>query len=207
MNFKADVWFAQRFLACAGLYTDTIDGSYGKNTAKAEADFNKLVVEYAEQFGRFDDRTEGNIMSLLPKAQVLAREAMIAARGLGGGLTVQILSGTRTYAEQDAIYAQGRRGVKGEKIVTKAKAGQSNHNFGIAFDVGVFKGKTYYDGDTAAEIKAYADLSKLIKPVGLEWGGDWKSITDTPHYQVPTSPKGLSTAGIRDAFMAGKAFI
>lgn len=205
MNFKADVWFAQRFLACAGLYTDKIDGSYGKNTATAEAAFNKLVVKYAEQYGRFDDRTEGNIMSLLPSVQVLARKAMIAAKGLGGGLTVQILSGTRTYAEQTAIYEQGRS--KPGPIVTKAKAGYSNHNFGIAFDVGVFKGKNYYDGDTPAEIKAYADLSRIIKPVGLEWGGDWKSITDTPHYQAPTVPAGRSTSSIRDAFMAGKAFI
>jgi peptidoglycan L-alanyl-D-glutamate endopeptidase CwlK len=202
MNFKADVWFAQRFLTCAGMDPKGIDGSYGKDTAAAEARFNAFVVKCAEQYGRFDDRTEGNIMSLLPKAQVAARKAMIAAKALGGGLTVQILSGTRTYAEQDALYAQGR--TKPGKVVTKARAGYSNHNFGIAFDVGIFKGSTYYTGKNTAENKAYADLSKLIKPVGLDWGGDWQSIKDAPHYELHT---GMSLTAVRAAFNAGKAYV
>lgn len=202
MNFKADVWFAQRFLTVAGLYTDKIDGVYGRNTIAAEAAFNKLVVKYAEQYGRFDDRTEGNLMTLLPKAQVAARKAMIAVQALGGGLTVQVLSGTRTYAEQTAIYAQGR--TKPGSIVTKAKAGSSNHNFGIAFDIGIFKGRTYYEGKNSKEEQAYADASKLIKPVGLDWGGDWKSIKDTPHYELHT---GKSVSQVAAMLMQGKPYV
>lgn len=202
MNFKSDPYFAQRFFSCAGLYTDTIDGIYGKNSIKAEADFNKLFVKYAEQYGRFDDRTEGNISTLLPKAQIAARKAIIAAKGLGGGLTVQILSGTRTYAEQTAIYAQGR--TKPGSVVTNAKAGQSNHNFGIAFDIGIFKGKTYYTGKNDAENKAYLDASKLIKPVGLLWGGDWRSSKDYPHYELPVGGKSVSQ--IRALLEAGKPY-
>ena len=202
MNFKSDPIFAQRFFSCAGLYTDKIDGIYGKNSIKAEADFNKLFVKYAEQYGRFDDRTEGNISTLLPKTQIAARKAMIAVKALGGGLTVQILSGTRTYAEQSAIYAQGR--TKPGNVVTNAKAGQSNHNFGIAFDIGVFKGKTYYDGDTAAEEKAYVDASKLIRPAtGLDWGGTWRK-PDNPHYELPTNK---TVSQVRAMLEAGKAYV
>jgi len=44
----------------------------------------------------------------------------------------------RTFAEQDALYSQGRTKLfddKGKRlgIVTKAKGGQSIHNFGLAF--------------------------------------------------------------------------
>jgi len=202
MNFKADVYFAQRFLKCAGLYTGKIDGSYGDLSRKAEDAFNKLVVKYAEQYGRFDERTEGNIMSLLPKAQIAARKAMVAVKALGGGLTVQILSGTRTYAEQTKLYNQGRSAPG--SIVTNAKAGSSNHNFGIAFDIGIFKGRTYYTGKNATENKAYVDAAKLIKPVGLDWGGDWKSIKDTPHYELHT---GKSTAQVRAMLEAGTPYV
>nr|WP_295770097.1 M15 family metallopeptidase [Rhodoferax sp.] len=41
----------------------------------------------------------------------------------------------RSCAEQDALYAQGRT-APGNKV-TNAKSGDSNHNFGIAFDIGV----------------------------------------------------------------------
>lgn len=202
MNIKGDILFAQRLLSSCGLYTGKLDGSYGDLTRKAEDAFNKLFVKYAEQYGRFDDRTEANISTLLPKTQIAARKAMIAMKGLGGGLTTQILSGTRTYAEQTAIYAQGR--TKPGSKVTNAKAGQSNHNFGIAFDIGIFKGKTYYTGKNAAENKAYLDASKLIKPCGLLWGGDWKTSKDYPHYELPTNK---SIAQVRALLEAGKAYV
>lgn len=202
MNFKSDVWFGQRFLVAAEFDPGGIDGLYGAGTAKAEAQFNKKTVAIADKWGRFDPRTEGNIMGLLPQAQVLARQALLAVQGkLGAGLTVQVLSGTRTYAEQTVLYAQGRNAPG--SIVTKAKAGYSNHNFGIAFDIGIFAGKTYYTGKNATEDKAYAAASKLIKPVGLDWGGDWTSIKDFPHYEIHT---GKSLTAVRTAFNAGKPY-
>ena len=43
-----------------------------------------------------------------------------------------IYCGRRTMEEQAELYAKGR--TKGGKIVTKAKPGQSYHNYGLAFD-------------------------------------------------------------------------
>lgn len=203
MNIKGDVLFAQRLLSSCGLYNLKLDGLYGDGTRKAEDAFNKLFVKYAEQYGRFDDRTEANIATLLPKTQIAARKAMNAVKALGGGLTVQILSGTRTYAEQTAIYAQGR--TKPGSKVTNAKAGQSNHNFGIAFDIGIFKGKTYYTGANATQEKAYKDASNLIKPCGLSWGGNWKSSKDYPHYELDAGGKSVSQ--IRALLEAGKPYV
>ena len=122
-------------------------------------------------------------------------------------LTVKVLSGTRSYAEQHKLFLQRPR-------VTKADAGQSNHNFGIAFDIGIFDGKTYFTGATRAQEKAYDDLAKLIKgslgfTIGkddklLDWGGDWKSIVDKPHYELHT---GKSVSQCRALLEAGKPYV
>lgn len=200
MNFKADIRFAQSFLACAGLYTDKIDGLYGNNTRKAEDAFNKLIVKYADTYGRFDDRTEGVIATLLPNAQIQARKFMLLTKDFK--LTVKLISGTRSYAEQNNLYAQGRT-LKGNKV-TNARGGYSNHNFGIAWDIGIFSGNKYYTGATSAEEKAYIELSKLILPTlgdKLSWGGNWKKIVDRPHYEMTTN-KPISQ--VRALFEAGK---
>lgn len=195
MNFKSDIRFAQRFLASAGLYTDKIDNLYGNNTRKAEDAFNKLIVKYADQYGRFDDRTEGVIATLLPNAQIQARKFMSLAKDFR--LTVKLISGTRSYAEQDELF-------KKRPKVTNARGGYSNHNFGIAWDIGIFSGNKYYTGATSAEEKAYIELSKLILPTlgdKLSWGGNWKSIVDRPHYEMTTN-KPISQ--VRALFEAGK---
>lgn len=137
----------------------------------------------------FDERTERNIASLHPKAQERARAFMQLAVPLMKryGLDVRIISGLRTFAEQDALYAQGRTS-KG-RIVTNARAGYSNHNFGTAFDIGLFEGKKYLD-----ESPKYKELGQAGNSLGLVWGGDFKSIKDEPHFEIPT---GLTLAEMR----------
>jgi peptidoglycan L-alanyl-D-glutamate endopeptidase CwlK len=138
---------------------------------------------------KFDPRTEKNIASLHPKAQQKAREFMQLAIPLMAryGLDVRIISGLRTFAEQDALYAQGRTD-KG-RIVTNARAGFSNHNFGTAFDIGLFLGKNYL-----GESPKYKELGQAGKSLGLVWGGDFKSIKDEPHFEIST---GLTLAEMR----------
>lgn len=199
--FKSDTLYIQRMLKCCGLYTGKLDGGFGPLTSKAEADFEKAYAAAAKKYGLFDLRSEGVIATLLPTAQIKARQFMSVKPP--AGLTVRLLSGTRTYAEQNALYAQGRTG-KGS-VVTNARGGSSNHNFGIAWDVGIFEGGLYYTGRNAKENKAYADLAKLVKAakLGLEWGGDWTTIVDMPHYQLPT---GKSVSQVRALFEAGQPF-
>ena len=200
--FKSDTLYIQRLLKSCGLYTGKLDGSFGPLTAKAEDDFEKAFAAAAKKYGTFDLRTEGVIATLLPAAQIKARQFMNVKPP--AGLTVKLLSGTRTYAEQNALYAQGRTS-KGNRV-TNARGGSSNHNFGIAWDVGIFQGGLYYTGRNAREEKAYADLSKAVKAanLGLEWGGDWKTIVDMPHYQLPT---GKTVSAVRALFEAGKTYV
>ena len=122
-----------------------------------------------------DERSERNIATLLPQVQPLARALIESAAAIG--IAIKIISGTRTYDEQNALYEQGR--TKPGRIVTNARGGYSNHNFGIAFDIGVFEGGRYLD-----ESPAYKAVGALGMKLGLEWGGNWKTIQDEPHFQL-----------------------
>jgi len=135
-----------------------------------------------------DPRSETAILTLLPEVRPLARALVQKAGSLG--IDIKVLSGMRSYAEQDALYARGRT-APGPKV-TNARAGYSNHNFGIAFDIGVFEGKRYL-GDSAK----YKAVGALGMDLGLEWGGSWKSLIDQPHYQLRPS----WAAGLREREM------
>ncbi len=88
-----------------------------------------------------------------------------------------MISATRTCEEQDALYEQSR--TKPGRIVTSARGGYSNHNFGSAFDIGVFEAGRYLP-----ESPAYKAVGALGVQFGLEWGGNWKSIQDEPHFPL-----------------------
>lgn len=200
--FKSDPLFFQRLAKSSGLYAGNLDGDWGPLTQGAADAWDKMAEATAKTYGKFDTRTEENIASLVPKAQRAARQFLVAAKPFP--YTVKILSGGRTYAQQTAIYNQGRK-TKGP-IVTNAPAGSSNHNFGIAFDVGIFDGTTYFTGKTKAQTDAYLALRKLTKPAVLEldWGGDWRSSKDYPHYELHS---GKTTRQLRAALESGTAYV
>ena len=71
-------------------------------------------------------------------------------------------------------------------MVTNARGGFSNHNFGIAIDITIFKGST--DPEQAKtsvfESPLYKVIGALGTEIGLEWGGNWISLKDEPHFQL-----------------------
>lgn len=158
--------------------------------------------------GTVDERSAKNIATLDAKARPfferIAIEGTVIARQLGADAYVMI-SGTRTYAEQNALYAQGRT-APGPRV-TNARAGYSNHNFGIAGDFGVFKGGQYLDSaNPALASKVHKAVAAWVKANlrAIEWGGDWTSFRDEPHFQYRT---GLSLAEMRARVAAGKPVI
>lgn len=198
-----DFLHQQRILACAGYYHGKLDGDWGDISKAAQKVFDEFYATTGKQLGTFDDRTEKNIHTLLPTTQVAARTLLNTAKNLP--FKVQILSGTRTYAEQHALFLQ-------RPVVTRADAGQSNHNFGIAWDVGIFVNGEYYDGSDRSPAKAkleeqaYIDLrtnTKITTP-RVKWGGDWSKIIDRPHYEMVCA---YTLKEIRALFEAGKSFI
>lgn len=131
-----------------------------------------------------DPRSEAVIATLHPRVRTYARS--FVQRAAVAGITLKIISGLRTYEDQDALYAKGR--TQDGSIVTKARGGYSNHNFGLAFDIGIFDGAKYL-----ADSPRYKAAAAIGLDLGLEWGGNWKSIQDEPHYQLrPAWAAGMS---------------
>lgn len=113
-------------------------------------------------------------LSLLKPIVKVKAQNFINACG-ARGIPVLVTSTLRTFAEQDALYAQGR--TKPGNIVTNAKAGQSFHNWAVAFDVVALKnGVPDWNCD-------WATLGAIGESCGLEWGGRWDTFTDKPHFQ------------------------
>lgn len=120
-----------------------------------------------------------NINKCHPRLIDLSKKLVSACRGQG--LIIGIGESFRTKEEQDALYAKGRTAPG--NIVTNAKGSSysSHHQWGTAFDIYRNDGKgVYTDGDGFFE-----KVGKIGKSIGLEWGGDWKSPVDKPHFQLP----------------------
>lgn len=175
--FSADVLFFQRLLRAEGLYLGKLDGDWGPNTEKAANLFLNKSEQLKQQYGSFDVRTESCLATLSTLAQQHARISIKTI--LNAGLTIRIISGTRTYEEQNGLYRKGRFGNPG-KPVTNARGGQSNHNFGVAWDIGVFTTAGGYVGDG----EQYSQAGNIAKSPTVEWGGEWKKFLDMPHYQL-----------------------
>lgn len=198
--FREDVLFYQRMLSVAGLYQGRRDGRWTADVDAADQAFTAAFDQIARDLGAFDTRSEGNIGTFLPQTQRAARSFLTRAKNLAG-FDVRIISGSRTYAEQDLLYRKGRFGNPGPKV-TNARGGQSNHNFGIAWDVGIFENGRYLTGDNRRESAVYRRLSEVALADDLEWGGNWTTIVDMPHYQLKLD---LSLAEVRTRFEAGRA--
>jgi peptidoglycan L-alanyl-D-glutamate endopeptidase CwlK len=122
-----------------------------------------------------DERSEKAIATLLPEVRPYARALLNEAKQQG--IKLIITSATRTFEEQDALFAQGR--TKPGRIVTHVRGGYSNHNYGIAFDVTVFRGNT-----PIWECADYKIVGAIGRRLGLSWGGDWSSFIDEPHFEL-----------------------
>jgi peptidoglycan LD-endopeptidase CwlK len=192
-----EVTYRQRFLRSAGFYSAAIDGVYGAKTDAANALSEGAYSSIARRLGRFDIGSELRIATLLPAVQVMARHVLTTARA--AGYDVRVLSGARTYSEQTSLYAQGR--AKPGPIVTNAKAGSSLHNFACAIDLGLF-----VNGKYSAKLADYDKIAKVVKadPHPEEWGGDWRTLHDAPHYQLTG---GLSVGQLRAKWEAGIPFL
>jgi len=191
-----DIRFLQRMLCSAGCYDGPRNGIWSEDVDTAETQLKQIADQLATQFGEFDDRSERCIRTLHPKAQQAAREFLTTLRG--AGIDARIISGTRTYAEQDALYRIGRFGNTSPRV-TNARGGQSNHNFGIAWDLGIFDAGKYLKTKTP-----YREAA-THKPAAVEWGGDWVTFPDLPHYQL--SVGGATMTDIRTRFEKGQPFV
>lgn len=191
----------QRLYAAAGFMPGALDGIWGPKTEAASREWDAEYRRIRDARGELDSRSERCIVTLLPVFQDPLREFLAGLdypELLKGG-KVKVLSGTRSYKEQDALFTKGRS--KPGKPVTNARGGYSNHNFGIACDLGFFDKLGAYITEKHPDFAVYAEAGKVAaSAVHLTWGGTWKSFQDLPHYQLNTS---LELEDLRTRFEAG----
>lgn len=131
------------------------------------------------------------IDDLHPKVAEMCKDFIFRCKA--AGIEIIITSTYRDKESQAALYAQGRS--KPGKKVTNAKAGQSFHNYRLAFDfVPVVNGKADWNN-----LKTFQQCGEIAESCGLEWAGRWKSFKELAHCQYT---HGLTLAELQ----AGKIF-
>lgn len=133
-------------------------------------------------------RSEKVIQTLLVQVQDYMRSLIHVAAT--HNMIIEALSGFRSFDEQNALFAKGPR-------YTRARGGESGHNYGIACDFGIFVNNRYIDDDPSFSTKTidamYSALGMLGRSIGLSWGGNWVSFQDMPHFYLkPSWAKELS---------------
>lgn len=120
--------------------------------------------------------------------QKLLKDYTDANNLLGKGARLRFAYVYRTPQEQDALFNKRPK-------VTNAKAWQSIHNYGLAFDIvliydndgnGTFEEASWsqirdFDKDSKAD---WMEVTNLFKSRGWFWGGDFKSFKDPPHFEL-----------------------
>lgn len=87
----------------------------------------------------------------------------------------KVLEGVRSVARQRELVKKGA-----------SKTMKSRHIHGFAVDIAPF-----VDGQVRWDWPLYFDLAATMKQaakdvgVTVEWGGDWKTFKDGPHWQLP----------------------
>lgn len=93
----------------------------------------------------------------------------------------------RSKEKQNELYQVGRRGIPGEKILTKLDGinKKSRHNvypsqaIDVCVDIDPGPGK-----QAVWDEASYMPLGPIAAEVGLVWGGDW-AMHDYPHLELP----------------------
>lgn len=98
--------------------------------------------------------------------------------------------GVRTQAEQDKAYKDG-----------KSQKRFGYHLIGLAADCAFHKAPTYNKklnpSWSKADMEAYGIAAKAV---GLTYGGDWKTLVDTPHIELS---KGLNLKELNKIYNQG----
>ena len=96
-----------------------------------------------------------------------------------------VIEGYRTLERQKELFDAGFSKIDGIK-----KKGKHNYSPSLAIDIIPYKkGHNPFDGSEEST-KMFKELNKsfdkVAKKLGIkyEWGGNWKTFVDMPHYQV-----------------------
>lgn len=88
-----------------------------------------------------------------------------------------VTEGMRTLSRQKALVAAGA-----------SKTMNSRHITGHAVDLAAMVGdEVRWDWPLYHQLAAVMKEAAQIEGVPIEWGGDWRTFKDGPHFQLPTA--------------------
>lgn len=151
-----------------------------------QADLTRANLQ-SQAIPRMNAASEARLAEINP--QLANRIRAMAADLRAQGINVMVTSGYRSFAEQNRLYAQGR--TTPGNIVTNARGGQSLHNYGLAVDVVPIGANGQPDWNVPNS--TWQKIGAAGKRQGMEWGGDWTSFVDRPHFQMTA---GRSTSSL-----------
>lgn len=126
-----------------------------------------------------DNAYSFELNTLHPKFKPSAIQAWAEAQAaMPSNVQIIVIQGLRSFAESDALYQRGR--TKPGPIVTNAAAGQSYHNYGLAFDFSMItNGKAdYVVGPN------WRKVVSIMEAHGMYWGGHFPNgFHDDPHFE------------------------
>jgi len=126
-------------------------------------------------------RTSRSVFDLQPHVEVKARGLLDECKA--EKIDLIITCTFRDNEAQQALYEQGR--TKPGPIVTKAKPGESAHNYGLAFDVVPLRnGKPVWGRTSDADKQLWERIGQIGESLGLEWAGRWKNFPEYAHFQM-----------------------
>lgn len=128
-----------------------------------------LDLHPADRRGRLDDANVNQDFADRVK------DTLERARREGMDMQTDLVS--RTFAQQDALYAQGRT-APGNRV-TNARGGQSWHNYGLGADL-VFS--TPNGQPSWPDNGNWSRMGQIAADNGLTWGGNWRN-PDRPHVE------------------------
>lgn len=119
---------------------------------------------------KFSKRSENNLVGVNADLVKIVRLALELS-----SVDFGITEGVRSKERQKQLLAEG-----------KSQTMNSRHLTGHAVDVVAYLGSQiswewkYYEQIATAFKRAAAELN-----IPVEWGGDWKTLKDGPHFQLP----------------------
>lgn len=143
---------------------------------------------------RLSTRSLNTLSTVHPDMQRVVKRAITLTE-----VDFMVVQGRRTYDEQARLYGKGRTAAQMRAMGLPAAYAQpnvpkvtwtmnSNHMSGRAVDLAAWvnggiswdTNRGYYEAISVAMKKA-----AMIECVLIEWGGDWRSTKDLPHYELP----------------------
>jgi len=126
----------------------------------------------------FGKRSKDNLDTLAEPLALVCKEVI-------RHIDFSVIEGHRSLERQKELFDDGKSQIDGISL-------KGNHNYlpSLAVDVIPYKkGHNPFDGSDESELMFYKlnrEFRNASKKLGIEivWGGDWRSFSDMPHYEL-----------------------